>query len=64
MDIPVDESQKSVSIDDESRSGDRDEASKDNDDPKEFNIYEEGIIFIDPIMIITPKHSSCLTLKT
>eukprot|EP00347_Sterkiella_histriomuscorum_P007368 403349210 len=76
LDIPVDESkaqqerelqheEEDHSSQSSKRSGDSDQKRHNNDegDKREFDIYEEGIVFVDPLIIIDPKNHSCFSLK-
>ena len=78
LDIPVDEDaimqEKDILHEEEAPSSQSlsDEESKDTaiksgfgviGQNRNFNIYDEGIIFVDPLFILDPRNHSCLCLK-
>jgi len=37
--------------------------TEENKEAREFDIYDEGVLFIDPMIMIDTKNYSCLTLS-
>jgi len=65
MDIPVDEKALAHQADINNEELNSESLSRNSTEEtnKEYSIYEEGVIFVEPMFILDPRHFTCMSLK-